>query len=261
MYILAIRSNLTDIRIFLKRTSAEVAINANNIDLLNILQSNMDIQFISSPFRCISYITDYVCKLDTGLTKMLRKVCEEAEKSGNSIRDKLFKVADVFLRGTSTGAPEATYFCMPMRSSREVIFINTHPINERTRFLKNNSELNQLDKDSNDIFKNNIFIHYSNRDKELEHVCLAVFATHYSWNVILNKKYKKQTIITIKKDNNMAINSINDLPFDPFLDELTTEQIESINDNEINQKYDSNGIPIRQKIRISQSGIKKRKIS
>lgn len=72
-YILVVRSELKETEIYLKRTCAEVAINAYNIDLLNILQSNMDIQCITSPYRCISYITDYVCKLDTGLTKSLSR--------------------------------------------------------------------------------------------------------------------------------------------------------------------------------------------
>jgi len=53
-YIYAIRSSLKKPQIFLKRTFAEIQVNAQNKHILSMQRSNMDIQLILDPFSCFS---------------------------------------------------------------------------------------------------------------------------------------------------------------------------------------------------------------
>jgi hypothetical protein len=52
-YMLAIRSSLKSSRVFLKRNSSEININAYNTDILYLHRANMDIQFILDPYACV----------------------------------------------------------------------------------------------------------------------------------------------------------------------------------------------------------------
>lgn len=53
-YIQTIRSTLSRTKIFLKRQSNEVAINAYNKTILTLLESNINIQFVLDPYSCAS---------------------------------------------------------------------------------------------------------------------------------------------------------------------------------------------------------------
>ncbi|KAJ8678081.1 hypothetical protein QAD02_013868 [Eretmocerus hayati] len=55
-YILAIRNSLNHAELFLRRKSNEVAINAYNKIILTLLESNMDIQFVTDIYSCITHI-------------------------------------------------------------------------------------------------------------------------------------------------------------------------------------------------------------
>lgn len=190
-YIMAIRSSLKQPQIFLRRGSLEVAVNAYNVDLLNLLESNMDIQYIINPYACITYITNYITKIENGLTKMIQKATEQAQQEGNTIKQKLTKVANVFLRGYTMGAQEGVHHALSLplsKFSRATEIINTHPMGERTRMLKTKDELACLDEGSVDIYRNNIQIYYSKRMEKLENICLAVFVANYPDDVVKQRK-------------------------------------------------------------------------
>ncbi|XP_017299882.1 uncharacterized protein LOC103510000 [Diaphorina citri] len=77
---------------------------------------------------------------------------------------------------------EATYFLLSLplsKSSRKVFFINTSPIDERVVMLKNKSDLEKLDPDSDDVYMADIVKKYCKRSKKLENICLAEFAAYY----------------------------------------------------------------------------------
>jgi hypothetical protein len=42
-------------------------------------QANMDIQFVLDPYACAVYILSYITKGQRGMSKLLRKACEEAK--------------------------------------------------------------------------------------------------------------------------------------------------------------------------------------
>lgn len=86
--IFAIRSTLKKSRVYLKRLSTEVGINAYNEDILRMFESNMDIQFILNEFAVASYIVNYISKADSNLSKLLRQAVAETDAGNTTIRER-----------------------------------------------------------------------------------------------------------------------------------------------------------------------------
>ena len=74
-----------------------------------------------------------------GMSKLLRKACEEAKEGNKNIASKVRHIGNKFLNAVEISALEAVYFVLQMplrRSSREFQFINTSDPDERTFLLK-----------------------------------------------------------------------------------------------------------------------------
>lgn len=190
-YHMAIRSSLKQAKVFLKRKSTEVGINAYNLDLLKLTEANMDIQYVLDEYACATYLTNYVGKFNNGLSKMLLDLKEELRSEDRlDFRQKLFKMANTFINGNIMSVQEAVHDILQMsvsEMSRKVINISSFPKSERCRILKSNYDLCQLSDDSTDIYKENIFDYYSARCPELNDICLAEFATCYQQYTISKK--------------------------------------------------------------------------
>lgn len=181
-YMLALRSSISATTVFYKRTSEEVAINPYNLEILQLLQSNMDIQFILNPYACISYIANYISKPSGGMSKLLRDAAKEVSEGNFTHRDRLRKIANVFINGSTMSAQEAVYDVLSIpvsRCSRATAYINTRPINERAVMLKTNKQLAELDPESTDIYNMNCQQYYAIRVASLEDTCLAEFMAYY----------------------------------------------------------------------------------
>jgi hypothetical protein len=199
LYILAIRSSLKRVQIFVKRSSLEVALNLYNKKILSLFEANMDIQYITEEYGLAAYIINYISKIDSGLSKLLRDAASDATNGNMSIKEKFRKIANVFINNNLMSAQEAAYHVLSLplsKMSRQCIFINTSPIKERVMMLKNNQQLLELNDDTTEIFQDNIFKKYSERKgASVENKCLADFAALY---------YKS------KKLDNSNENEIND---------------------------------------------------
>lgn len=76
-YMTAARYSLNSTRVFLKRQSNEFFVNAYNPDILNLLKSNMNIQFICDLHIYVKYLTDYVVKVEKDMAKSFRTLIEQ----------------------------------------------------------------------------------------------------------------------------------------------------------------------------------------
>uniref|UniRef100_A0A8D8XYD7 ATP-dependent DNA helicase n=1 Tax=Cacopsylla melanoneura TaxID=428564 RepID=A0A8D8XYD7_9HEMI len=182
-YILAIRSSLKQVKVFLKRGSKEVGVNAYNKDILCLFESNMDIQFVLEEYGLASYIVNYISKSEAGLSKLLRNASKDIDSGNVSLKEKFRKIGNVFLNGSLMSAQEAVYYllCMPVsKNSRRVVFISTGPQSERIVMLKNKSLLSALPGDSEDVYMDDIIKKYCKRPKALENICLAEYAACYN---------------------------------------------------------------------------------
>ena len=75
-YILAIRSSLKSVTIFLKRTPSEIRVNAYNPGLIKAWKANTDIQFVTNIYACAMYIASHVTKSQGGMSGLLRKAAD-----------------------------------------------------------------------------------------------------------------------------------------------------------------------------------------
>lgn len=181
-YIMAIRSSLKRTQVFLKRSSLEVGINCYNKKIQYLFESNMDIQFVLDPYAAAMYIVNYVAKIESGLSKLMRDAAADVEEGNNSVKDKFKRIANVFLNANLMSAQEAAYHVLSLplsKMSRQSVYINTSPACERVLMLKSEKELAKLDKESNDVYVTGSISKYSNRPKTMENVCLADFIAEY----------------------------------------------------------------------------------
>ena len=179
-YILSLRYPLKRSQVFLKRGSMEVGINCYNKSMLNLFESNMDIQFILEEYGLATYILNYISKADSGLSKLMLDAASDINMGNSSIKDKFRNIANIFLNSNLMSAQEASYHVLSLplsKMSRQCIFINTSPINERVLMLKSKKDLDNLQSNSTEIYRKDCLKKYSERPKELENICLADFCS------------------------------------------------------------------------------------
>lgn len=193
-YLLAVRSSLSTPTIFLKRNPNELRINNYNPACLLAWRANMDIQYVLDVYACAMYIVSYISKAQKGMSELLRQACDEARKGNSSIKQQVRDIGTKFLNSVEISAQEAVYILLqlPMRkSSREVIFINTTPPEERVELLKSVNDIKELDDDSEDIYTSGLIKRYTKCPAHLEQITLADYAAWYDSSC---KQYVKQSI-------------------------------------------------------------------
>ena len=192
-YIKAIRLSLKHSTLLLKRSPTEIRINCYNPHLLRAWEANMDIQFVLDPYACAVYILSHITKGQRGMSKLLRKACEEAKEGNTNIVNKVRHIGNKFLNAVEISAQEAVYLVLQMplrRSSREFQFINTSDPDERTFLLKSMDKIKELPDNSIDIESDNIIKRYQRRPKKLENLCLADFVAWYNCKSESNQQRK-----------------------------------------------------------------------
>ena len=110
------------------------------------------------------------------MSDLLRQACVEARKQNSTIKQQVRDIGSTFLNNVEISAQEAVYIILqlPMRkASRQIVFINTSPKDERVEVLKPVSYINELDDDSEDIFASGLIKRYAKRPASLENLTLA----------------------------------------------------------------------------------------
>ena len=194
-YKLAIRSSLNAATIFLKRKPSELRINNYNSTCMKAWRANMDIQFVLDVYACAMYIVSYISKAQKGMSELLRQASIEARKGNSSIKQQVRDIGNKFLNSVEISAQEAVYIVLqlPMKKcSRQVIFINTTPPEERVQLLKPVSDIKELEDDSEDIYTSGLLQRYAKRPISFEHVTLADCA---AWYDSCGKPYVKKSVV------------------------------------------------------------------
>ena len=202
-YLLAISSSLNTATVFLKRNPNELRINNYNPACLTAWRANMDIQFVLDVYACAVYIVNYISKGQKGMSELLREACAEARKGNLNIKQQVRDIGSKFVNNVEISAQEAVYIILqlPMRkASRQIIFINTSPPQERVELLK------PMDDDCEEIYTNGLLKRYSKRPAKLENLTLADWA---AWYDCTGKPYAKET-------NEVDVDG---LPMETFIDD------------------------------------------
>ena len=181
-YYLAIQSSLNSPTIFLRRNPNELRVNNYNSACLKAWRANMDIQFVLDVYACAAYIVSYISKSQKGMSQLLRRACDEARAGNSSIKQQVRDIGNQFLNSVEISAQEAVYIVLqlPMRkSSRQVIFINTTPPEERVQLLKPMNEIEEMDDDSEEVHSSGLLNRYKQRPASFENISLADWAALY----------------------------------------------------------------------------------
>ena len=250
-YILALRSSIKDSTVFLVRNLNGIMINNYNPLLLNLLQSNMDIQFILNIWACVKYIVSYVSKSEKHMSKTLMNCVKSLKQGNNTIRERFRKIANAFLYATETSAQECVYLVLGLHlsySSRGFIFINTSLPENRQHMLKSKKELENLDPDSHDVFCNDLLYYYTKRPNTefFQEMCLADFAAEY--NIV------KSSTSTLQNNDESDNEDGGEYIRDDLRDEVDNEN----DNNDLNDTIEDEQGETRQKITLPKLiGLKK----
>ena len=142
----------------------------------------MDIQFVLDVYACAMYIVSYISKAQKGMSDLLRTACEEARRGNSSIKQQVRDIGNRFLNNVEISAQEAVYIVLqfPMRiSSRQVVFVNTSPPEDRVQLLKPLQEINDMEDDSDEVYASGLIRRYIKRPAKLENLSLADWAAWY----------------------------------------------------------------------------------
>ncbi|CAH1107057.1 unnamed protein product [Psylliodes chrysocephalus] len=185
-YVLAIRSGLKSgcPKVFLRRRLADIATNNYFPKVLDMHQANMDMQYIVDAYSCVSYIVNYINKSSLGMSKLMSEAEAHIKAGDIDTKAKLRKLGNLFLKSSEVSVQEAAYHVCGLRltnSSRSDVFVNTFPIDKRVRVAKGKAALREMDAACTDVFERNILDRYVERPDSLETLCLARFATEFTF--------------------------------------------------------------------------------
>ncbi|XP_062616288.1 uncharacterized protein LOC134278001 [Saccostrea cucullata] len=200
-YIKCIRSSLRGPKVFLKRNPCDMRVNSYNSVVLDAWKANIDIQYILDPYACAMYIVSYISKSQRGMSDLLNRAAKEAREGNLDIKRQVRHIGNHFLNSVEVGAQEAAYLVLQMamtKASRDVVFINTSPSDDRVILIKTDTELEKLTPNSTDVECSNVIKRYAKRPKQLENWCLA--------------DYVSQLDVVFPKDNEREFteNEVND---------------------------------------------------
>ena len=166
--------------VVLKRNPKDCNVNNYNPCVLKAWQANMDVQYVMNPYACVMYVVSYMTKSEKSMGELLKHVATEERTA--QLSQQLRKVSTAFLTHREVSAQKAAYhlLSMPMKKlTREVVFISTHPKNERITVIKNSRFLVDLEDDDTNVFCKSIIDHYEHRPQELASMWLAEFVANY----------------------------------------------------------------------------------
>ena len=88
------------------------------------------------------------------MSELLREACYEARQGNTTIKQQVRDIGSKFLNNVEFSAQEAVYIVLQLpirKSSRQIIFINTSPPNERVELLKPMDDIKNMEDDSEEI--------------------------------------------------------------------------------------------------------------
>ena len=226
-YIKAIRSSINRSKVFLVRQPNEIWINSYMKGMLDCWRANHDTQPIIDCYQVATYVVSYMSKSAKGMSQIMARSTQEAREGNFDLKNSVRHVGNKFLNACEVSAQEAAYLVLQLpitKASREVVFINTSPTEERTHILKDQASLENMSPDSTDIEASNDIARYAKRPKRLEKLCLADYVS-------------KLTVIFPKGMRD-----------DDKYEENLDDQFEDINDNDCTEggdtcKDDTNDLP------------------
>lgn len=204
-YLLAVWSSISSPKFFLKRAPCETRINNYNTAALKCWEANMNIQKITDPYACVSYVASYMSKGQRGLSNLLQQACKEARSSESDIRQQVRRTGNQFLSHVEIGAQEAVYLILQMhlrKCSRSVVFIDKNSPEKRVALSKSFTDLQNLPKNSTNIEADNVLKRYKRRPKKMNDCIYADFVSWFDTMYSTRRKKSVSAVNELPEDDN-----------------------------------------------------------
>ena len=110
------------------------------------------------------------------MSALLREACAEARKGNDNIRQQVRDIGSTLVNNVEISAQEAVYSILPLpltKPSRQIVFINTSPPDERVELLKPMNEIENLDDDCKKIYTRGLLKRYCKCPSKLENLPLG----------------------------------------------------------------------------------------
>ena len=82
-----------DASVVYKRSVSDILIGPYNTVIFSCLKANMNIQYITSVYALLTYLTSYLCKPEHNMGELMRKASKEAY--GNDVKSKMRPIGDI----------------------------------------------------------------------------------------------------------------------------------------------------------------------
>ena len=181
-YLMSIRASIKTITVFLRRQYNELMINNYMPEVYVRHRGNMDIQYVTDAYGAAVYVSAYMLKSNAVMSVLLKRAIFDINRGVMSLRSKFNAVASKFSNSNEISAQECAYQILSMRvskASRQVLFVNTMPPDERYGMLKERAQLEAQKSDS--PFCPTLLDYYVARPDSMESMCLAEFAANYDY--------------------------------------------------------------------------------
>ncbi|KAE8739093.1 hypothetical protein FOCC_FOCC015416 [Frankliniella occidentalis] len=87
MYIMAIRNTLKKSQLFIKRSPKNIFISPYSTKIIQLMRSNVNVQFVLDAFGAATYIIDYINKSSRGMSNLMREVLKEVREGNDNLRE------------------------------------------------------------------------------------------------------------------------------------------------------------------------------
>ncbi|CAF4947110.1 unnamed protein product [Pieris macdunnoughi] len=151
-----LRAGIKRPRVFIKREPSEKWHNPFNPFILNLVKSNLDIQFITEEYSCAQYVAEYVNKTNRGISNLQREIIKCMDEHPEfDVVEITRKLGVQMLNSVEIPNQEAAWYLQrePMsKSSSVIVYIRTMWPEERQKLKKTTKELVEMgiDDDSTD---------------------------------------------------------------------------------------------------------------
>ena len=115
-----------DVSIVYKRNPSDVLIGPYNTVIFSCLKANMNIQYITSVYALLTYLTSYLCKPEHNMGELMRKASKEAY--GSDVKSKMRPIGDILATKRECSLHEAVKRILSLKyrlSGNDVIFVPT----------------------------------------------------------------------------------------------------------------------------------------
>ncbi|XP_015110819.1 uncharacterized protein LOC107037017 [Diachasma alloeum] len=244
-YLDIIRAGIDRPKVLVKREPSEKWHQSFNPFILNILNANMNVEFIPDEYSCADYVVDYINKADRGISDLRRRIIAIMNANPEfNITDITKELSAEVLNTVEMTTQEAAWYLLrepTSKNSTPVLYIPTVRPAERPKVRKNHHQLVALDvdEDSPDVWKESWYDKYEKRPTELEDVTLAQFVANYTRNFNTSTYVRRRDPCLIRYHNYDMLTQSDEYKREmvtlhvPFRD----EELEIIADNKFLQLY------------------------